>query len=483
MAISDAEYQAWLSDDEVKRLILAEIKTYSGGAEVTRYVGSDYFHTGASDTPSNTNYEGVLTGSPSFTSRMSEAFSGRSFVAFGSLSFDNSDGGLDDWIEDSFAGREVLIKLGDPSWNISDFRTIIHGVADRLIVQSDSELELIIRDKQRLLDGPVQTSLISSGPNKGKPVPLCYGDCKNVHAVLIDETTHEYQVHEGTINGITQVYVNGKATSLTVTHDPANGKFTLNADPKGEVTCDVEGDSTGSYTDNLSDIIERLVTRVIPSVDATSKANFTTDAPYSAGVYIKDRENLLDVLDSLIPGWYYGFDRDGNFIYSLMKEPGTPTAEIDSLETYGQIELVKADVPSWRQRIGYEKNHTILNSVDEHLTGNEREFLEEHFKNVETYEDSSVKTEHLTAQDPEFRGTVISNSTDAQTEAQRVQTLYGTQRFLYRVQAFTAPYQITIGDTVTLIDHRYGLSSGKDCVVVGITEYLLDNKIELEVWR
>ncbi|MCP4165899.1 MAG: hypothetical protein GY759_08400 [Chloroflexi bacterium] len=450
---------------------------------MTRYVGSAYYHTGATDSPANTTYEGNLTGSPSFASRMSEAFSGRSFVAFGVLTFDNSDGDLDGWIDDSFAGREVLVKLGDPSWDIADFRTVISGISDRLIISSDSALELIIRDKQRLLDRPIQDSLIASGENEGNVLPLCYGQVKNIAPVLIDDTTHEYQVHEGSIEAISAVYENGVATSLTVKNDLSNGKFTLSAKPEGALTCDVQGDNSGGYTADLADIVERLVTREIASVDATAKAAFASAVSYDCGLYISERANLLDVLDSLLFGWFYGFNRDGEFIMSVLAEPTGSIADIDSLETYGSIEVTKADVPSWRQRIGYNRNWTVMDDPDETVAEAHRAYLASEFANVAKYEDATVQTEHLTAQDPDVKGSILCLEADGITEATRLQGLYGSQRFMYRVQAFTAPYQITIGDTVTLSDHRYGLSAGVDCVVIGITELLLDNKIELELWR
>ncbi len=483
MAISDAQYQAWLSDDEAERLILAEVKCWNGISEVTQYVGSDFFHTGASDTPANTTYDGVLTGSPYFTSRMAELFSGKTFISFGSLLFDNNDGELDPWVGYSFYGREVVVKFGDPSWDIADFRKVITGVVDRLVVTSDSELELVIRDNQRLLDRPIQTALIASGPNADNVVPLCYGVVKNITPVLIDDTTHEYQVHEGAIQDITAVYEDGAATGLTVTKDLANGKFTLSAAPSGAVTCDVQGDSTGGYSTLLADIIERIVTREVAAVDATAKAAFASAIPYTCGTYIKDRANMLDILDALLDGWYYGFNRDGEFYFSVLEEPSGPIADIDELETYGSIELSKADVPSWRQRVGYEKNWTVMSDPQGAVSEAYRAWLQEEYANVEKHEDAGIKAVHLTAQDPDVKPYPIDLQADAATEAERLQDLLGVQRYIYKVNAFTAPYQIKIGDTITLFDHRYDLEMGKDCLVVGITEYLLDNKIELEVWR
>jgi hypothetical protein len=78
---------------------------------------------------------------------------------------------------------------------------------------------------------------------------------------------------------------------------------------------------------------------------------------------------------------------------------------------------------------------------------------------------------------------LIVGSSDATTEATRIQALFGTQRYTYSVSAFVAPYQVEIGDVVTITDDRFDLDVGVDCRVIGITEYFIDNRIELELWQ
>ena len=491
MPVSDADYQTWLADPQEERVLLAEVKAYSGGSETMYYLGSKYFHTGASDTPANTTYEGILKGSPFFSTTMSEAFGGRSFVSIGEISIDNSDGDKDAWIAYAWDGRDATIKIGDPTWDIADFRTILSGVVERLSIEDDYTLTLSLRDKQRTLDVPIQTTLIASGEEADQVVPLCYGEVYNVSPVLIDDTTHEYQVHEGQIEDIVQVYVDGKATSLTVTKDLTNGKFTLSADPAGKVTADVKGHKpSGSYKYKPGEIIRAIVGRVLTDpddLDTTAFTTFDTDLNYTVGVYIDGRENLLDVLDSILPaGWYYGFDRDGKFTLAALKAPSglTSALTIDNLESHGDLGIQKADVPEWRVRVGYKRNYTkITFGADSTVAESARPYFEEAFNKVAKSEDATVKTTHLLAQDPDVLPTTIAGYSNALTEAVRLLTLFKTQRYTYRVGAYVAPLQVTVGDCVTLQDDRFNLSSGSKCVVTGITEYLLDNKIEVELWQ
>jgi len=488
--ISDSQYEAWLANPSEDRVLLAELTAYSSGSAVTRYLGSKYFDTGASDTPANKQYEGILVGSPFFSSNMAEAFSGRSFVSMGDLLVDNGEGDLDSWITDAWDGRDAVLKFGDPVWDISDFRTILTGVVDNLQIENDKTLRLVIRDNQRTLDGPIQTTLISSGENTDSPVPLCYGEVFNIMPVSTNTSTHEYQIHEGQIEDIVAVYVDGVATGLTVTEDLTNGKFTLSADPAGTVTCDAKGHKpSGSYKYKPGEIIRAIVSRILTDPDDLDTSAFTafdSDLNYTIGVYIEYRENMLDVIDRILPaGWFYGFGRDGKFSLAALKVPSgeTSTMTIDQIETYGDLNVQKADIPQWRTRLGYKKNNTIMDfGTASGVSEAQRTFLKFEHSNVAKYEVSGVKTTHLLAQDPAALPTTIVSSANAVTEATRLQVLFGTQRYTYRVKAFVAPLQIKVGSVVTITDDRFGLSSGTKAVVTGIVEYLLDNKLELELW-
>jgi len=491
LSVSDADYQTWLADPQEERVLLAEVKAYSDASETMYYLGSKFFHTGASDTPANTTYDGILIGSPFFSTTMSEAFGGRSYVSIGEVSIDNSDGDKDAWIGYAWDGRDATIKIGDPTWDIADFRTILSGVVDRLSIGDDYTLTLMLRDKQRTLDVPIQTTLIASGEEADQVVPLCYGEVFNVSPVLIDDTTHEYQVHEGQIEDIVEVYVDGKATTLTVTEDLSNGKFTLSGDPEGTVTADVKGHKpSGSYKTKPGEIIRAIVGRVLTDpgdLDTSAFTQFDSDFNYTIGIYINSRENLLDILDSVLPaGWYYGFDRDGKFTLAELQDPSglTSALTIDNLESHGDLGIQKADVPEWRVRVGYKRNWTTLNfGSDSTVAESARPWFSAEWNKVAKSEDATVKTTHLLAQDPDVLPSTITGYSDALTEAVRLLTLFKTQRYTYTVGAYVAPLQVTVGSCVTLQDDRFSLTSGSKCVVTGITEYLLDNKIEVELWQ
>lgn len=475
----------WLADASVRRVLLADVTVYSGGVETTRYVASDGFITSPTDTPANTLYDKRLTGSPFMARDMPEAFGGESFATIGKLDLDNSDGALDDWIYDSFDGRDIVLRIGDPSWPYADYETILTGVIEKLVVTNNSILSLIIRDNSGKLDVPISTELVPAGEKTDQVKPLSYGYCYNVKPAH-DDVNNRYYIHDGAVEDCCVVlYVDGDVSAISVTKYNSSGYFTLGSTPTGEITCDVKGAKPSTWLETAGEIIEEIVGRVLTAgeINSTSLSTLDTDAPYQLGLYVEGRKNIIEVLDQVLPsGWYWGFARDGKFEAALLDEPAVTAAlSIAQIETHGELTIKKADLPTWRLRVGYKKNQTRNTKPSISVTVAERAFLENEFRLVKT-EDTAVKTSHLLARDPDQIESVINSSTDAQTESDRLHDLYSVQRYIYRVKAFVGPYQLKLGDTVEIIDSRFGLSGGKNVVVIGMKEYFIDNVIELTCW-
>lgn len=494
------DFNAWLQNDQATRNLLVDVKNYddsvSPAVEQTEYFSLHGFTTEPADSPANTHYEQRITGQPSFTRSMDEAkIGGRTFIANGFIEFQNDDGGLDRWLDLAWDGRDIIIRLGDPAWSFSDYVVVLTGKIDRLIVESDKIMMLAIRDRQADLDVPANTNHIdeNEGSTNKKPIPLCFGNCSNIAPVLLDDLTHKYQVHDGTVEDVcVQLYVNGVSSAISVTKDNAAGTFTLNSDPGGKVTCDAKGAKpAGTWLEKPGAIIRELVSGVGPladpaDLDTASFTDFDTDLPYQMGLFVRDRANLLDVLDSILPmGWWYGFDKDGKFELGVVKDPAGLTSELDvsNIETQDSITLLLDEPPAWRVRINRERNWTVQTlGNDATVTEARQVFLENKWR-VSEYSDSSVQTKHLEARDPDAMDSMISLNAGGALEAERVHDLISVQRFRYEVMCHVSPYQLEIGSVVTLYDDRYGLESGVKCLVTAITQFYVDNRVQLELWR
>lgn len=493
-------FDDFVSNPDVEKVLLIEVKYYdiAGATERTAYLSTAPFITSPTDAPPNQIYQNRLTGMPYFTRRIPEAFYGKSVSGFGDIVIDNSEGDLDRWLLHGWDGRGITIKLGNALWPYTDFVTILTGTVEKLAIESDTELRLEIRDLSRLLDAPVQNNLLpSTSPAYKKPIPLCYGRCYNVKPPQLNSATLTYQVHDGIIDAITEVYDNGVALGLGVgyTANLTAGTFTLTAAPAGDITADVKGAKpSGSWLYRPGEIMAAIITRsggmALSSsyIDSASVTTLDTARGYEIGIYIDDeRRNGLDVLDEIVKscGAYYGFNRVGLFEVGAFSLPSiTPVISLDGTDITGDFSFSLHDIPIYKTTIGYERNWTTQSGGE--LAGAvstaRRGWLENEWR-VVTAEDSSVLTAHLLAQSPEQFDTLISNSTDATTEAARILTLWKKQRFSGKIKTFSKPFSIGVGDTIRVTDDRFGLDSGVTrAVVTGLTEYFVDNMIELELF-
>lgn len=489
MSVSDADFLIWLAKDGVQRELLGELACYSGGA-TTRYVSRFGFTSRPTDTPANTDYPDLLLSLPQFVAKASELFTGRTTVSFGEPVISNENGDRDSWLNDAWDGRAAVWYLGDPSWPKSDFRRVIYGVTDDIVAQDSSKHGLRLRGREQLLNKPIQSTLIGgSDANANKPIPLCFGQCFNVEPVLVDASLKKYQVHAGAINAISDVRVNGVTVAYTA--DLATGTFVLTAAATGRVTADVQGAKPGgTYYTKTADLVSYIAQTYgglsSGDIDASSISTINTAAPYTVGVYVRDRANTIDVIDQLVTGIgaAWSFTRDGALrVFRLESPSGTPTVSLvaDDIAEAG-IKVVRRVLPIKTVRVQYQRNWTLQPGGDlatSVVDGPRALYL----ATGQTKPATNTTTNYLMAPEPSERPSTIYGGTDAQTEATRLAALYAQLRFVYDLQCFVAPGRVNLGDVISLDHPRFGFSGGVLCVVVGITERPTDNRIQLEVFK
>lgn len=490
MAITDQQYQDWLRGDNGLRVVLVEVEAYSGGA-VTRAMSNVPFVSEPGDTPANTIYDDIVLSVPQYKSVMGEQVTGKTLPSYGEVIVDNSNGVRDGWLADAWDGRPVRVYLGAVGWSKADFRLILSGVVDDIVARSADQLTLRIRDRQHLLNGPLQTALIGgSSANADKPKPVCYGECYNVEPLLIDAATRQYQVHDGQIDAISAVYDNG--VSVGYSANLANGTFTLSSAATGRITADVRGSkSSGSYINTVGRIIERLLLdragMTAADIDAASVTAFDTACPQAVGFYAGQRRNLLDALDELIRsvGGWYSFGRDGKLRLGRLDAPsGTPVLSLtDDDVAEGKLACKSRALPVAVYRLGYRRNWTVL--------------ADGGAASVATARREELKTEYLTAKavnsgltpmfanplEPDQQPSLLVAQADAAAEATRRAALYSQLRYRYELECTTAPQQLELGQVIRLTHPRFGFAAGQLAVIVGITERPTDNIVTLEIWR
>lgn len=497
MAISDAEYLEWLENDNEDRTLLVEAKYYSGG-EFTEYMSTRGHITKPTDSPANTEYEDVVTAFPVFRRSMSEAFNGKTQQSFGDIEIVNDGGERDTWLDRSWNGRGLVLKFGDPEWDYADFRTILDGVSAELTVKNLSTLVLKIRDKGIYLEKELQETVFSTGVSTDLPIPICYGEMKKIAPVLEDGATHKYKIHDGAISSIDAVYDQG--VSIGFTPDLATGSFTLATQPAGQITADVKGatfagiaEGAATYWDNIADIVYDIVLNqsdlIISDIDTAGLTTFKGSYTQKVGVYIADHSTMASVLDMLLNSiaGFWGFNREGQLVLGQLLDPsvGTSTLTITSDDILeGGMTIKGRQLPRYRVTLGYQP-YTHLQSAGE-LAGSVSEDiaadLAKPFR-IESVENLTTLTTHLLAHESDVLATQLADSTEANSEASRRLSLRDGLRTTYLIDSFTTPFNVELGDVITIEHDRFGFSGGAKVVVVGYSESVTPPRISLEVWK
>lgn len=491
-----------VAKQDANKKYLVTLKGYhlTNTTEDTFFFSGEGFTTEPTDSPANTYFEPRLVEPLSFSRSMfaETKLGGFSVPGFGQIVLTNADGGLDTFTNYAWDGREVEVKVGESGASFSNYFTIFKGEAKQ-IEFNDLFVNVLIKDNQNDFTVQMQPNLYSGagGVNgnddiKGQPIPLCFGQVRNITPVLVDPANRIYQVHDGEINAIDDVFEGGVALTLTTdyTVDLANGRFTLVADPTNLITADVKGaEPSSTYINKLGDIIKEVVIThggiASVNVDNTLITALNTDTSNRvAGIYIKEPTTVIEVLDQLAnsAGAFFGFDRSGTFEVAQIKlATGTADEEFDRSNIIS-LERLAPSVPNYRIRVGYEKNYTVMTDSDfaSGITNARRMELTREFA-YETATGSGVQTAYPNSQEL-IVDTLFDSNAHASAEASRLSTLYGSQRDFYRVRVKIQPYTLKLNDVVKITFPRYNLTSGKLFRVISLIEDAQVNEVELELW-
>ena len=190
---------------------------------------------------------------------------------------------------------------------------------------------------------------------------------------------------------------------------------------------------------------------------------------------------LLDAIANSV-GAFYGFKRNGKFQVGRVEAPA-----VSADATFTSIEIIELQrlptvIPNYRTVVDHTRNFTVQSSatVSTSTTSARRTFIENEHR-TETNTVSSVLTAHPEAPTLEVK-TLLTTAANAQTEAARLQALFGVDRDFYRVKLKTQPFTLELNDTVQITFARYNLTSGKKFRVISLIEDAANNEIDLELW-
>ena len=485
--------------------------TFYGGVD-TIYISDDGYITTSSDTPASTNYLPLTSNPLQFDASI---FSGDSFrggsPSFGSIKILNGDAENDNLVDYFWEGRSAKVYAGSHDFTRDQFTKIFDGIST-ILEHNEDEIIVNISDRSGFMDNPIVQDIYGgTGSTDGSDdiantvKPLLYGQCYRIEPVLVDAANLIYQIHDGAMQSVDAVYDRGVALSSggdvadIVAASVSAGQYKtqlsggyikLGSTPDGRITVDAKGDSSGSYVNTIADISQRIVTTKLGAnsltsdyVDAGSFNTFDASVTGVAGIYIKDTMSARQILDSLIVSvqGYWTFDRIGRITVGVLDAPDVEDYELTESEIQ-DIQCINTIQPAWRIRLGYAHNWSVQNEDDiaAAATTAYREFAPSQYRTA-IYEDRSIRIKTAKLFELEFESQLL-NSADATTEVTRIGRLYSEKRNIYRIKVMNLLFRVFIGDTIKVTMSRFGLDSGRNFIITGISEDVETGITTLEVW-
>lgn len=445
---------------------------------------------------------------------------GATKLEVGEIVLTNADGGIDDWINYSFDGRPVRIRVGKPGQAYpAAFVTILQGTVESIDATFD-KITIRLRDKQFVFEKQALSARYAGSnalPNglegvatdlKGKTKPKAYGKVFNVAPPCVNTSRLIYET--GIVSTVDAVYDRGVLLTAGAAYAsqndmetnapaagqyrawPAGGYIRLGSTPAGLLTADLtQGAAAANRT--AAQILNQLAIDAGLTAAEVSNADVAAlDASNSAvvGIWLEGEVTTREAMDKIAAsvGAFYGFDGTGVLRMGRLLAPaGAPVATIDVFNYKRAIARRAprdAGIPIWRLKVSHSKiGVTQPTDLAGAVTADRRAFLATEYRS-ETASDATVKTQWLLAGEVEVQ-TLLTASADASTEAARLLALYKVRRDIFDVPVpleFITQNNLNMLDLVSLVCPRFGMSAGRLFRIIGKRVELGKNQAILTLW-
>ena len=225
---------------------------------------------------------------------------------------------------------------------------------------------------------------------------------------------------------------------------------------------------------------------------AADAAAIDTATGYGLGFSATEPVSVGQALQAALVGYgaCYWQDADGVIRFSRLIDPASQssTGVITQDVMLSDLAITPDNAPGLTAQIAGQRNWTVLNDTDFVTDFAEvpialRKTLGRKFRAIRTT-GVPFPAEYAHARGATYpMETLIDEPASLQTEIDRVAALYQTVRFFYLVDvSIDAIEAYELGQTWTLEYPRYGLSAGKDCLLVAVTEDRINRTATLRLW-
>ncbi len=513
-----AQIQSWLKgQDGVEtgttqfrdpvRVVLVDVSPLIAGVSTQKYLSSRPYSDGS------IQYDACISGGVTFTETIN--LTGSPSIGYGDIEIANpikSDltGERDAWLTWVWANKAITVWIGDLRWPKSSFFQIFSGLVRDIDSKNRLSLNLLLVDNMQLVNSAIAETTIAATAgtsNSQQLVPLTFGECFNVTPVSLGVVAgkNTYQVHNGVvqpIDEIIEVRDNGAPIQVygnTKTDLLSEGKFQLANAPYGTITCSVRGATpAGTYQYRVGEVVKNILSNygkgasngVSGKINTTNFTNFDTATSANIGVYINSRENVLDVCNRIANsiGAYLVLGLDGNFkLTQLVDNTGNsgPTHSVTQTDMEERSLAIrkKVDVDT-AVKLGYCKNWTVQ------ATGlaagipqaNAYIFARDYYYIKKSDATLIGSTYYNQSTEPPARETLLTSTSQADSETTRILDLYKTPRYIYSANFYAHMLTAELGDSIKITHPRFGLGGGKTGTIVEINRDWLRGRVTLGIF-
>lgn len=529
----------WLQDSQSIKIVLVvlTIKVYTTGTWVDTpiYISNANYITN----DGLTSFNPIIKGDVTFSESISDT--GGISVTYGDISIINLNGEYDSYLDNTkyiWTNGSIQMYYGDPTWNCSNlaeitnnkFLKIFDGTIGDIDSRTISVLNIKIRDKLQRLNTPLTNYKLGNYGywaggqlNTDMIRPVIFGEVFNVEPTLINPSSlqylfnHDYYVEF--INGLIKseevievrdngvpIYNSSLLNSVAV--NLTDSVLTLTKQPAGTITASVQGiaDSfnfaTGgiiqnTYSNNIASIVGIIVTKfgkpttrlTAADIDLTNLLAFSTACQQKIGIAIFDRQNVLQVCQSIVEsvGAQLFVTRTGKLQilrYGVGYNTTRTITEISESDIIYNSLSISSKLPVVASvKIGYAKNWSVQPNLVTAIPQYHKDSFATEWLTVTT-SDTNVATNYKLDTDPVQRDTLLIDTDEATVEADRLLSLYSTQKTVYRFTGGPRLLNLLLGQNVNIIHNRFNLynnGAGITGQVVGLTPNWTKSSIDVEV--
>jgi len=278
--------------------------------------------------------------------------------------------------------------------------------------------------------------------------------------------------------GVNEDLLDGTVVQVVGVKNPVlwgayQGYFRLSSPPAGEITVDAVSIDGSKNVHKAGDVLDLIATKIGVTTDAAYVTDLNTCG--YIGLYLKENQSKISILQNIAKSTasYFYFVADILFGRLFDSPAVSPDFEIvdaqilDDSFTFIAAGLGSNKVPIYNLNINFDKIETVQTSFAGIASNQWMERIKNQYRK-QSFINTSTLTRHLLSLTLDI-DTIARNRSEVNTNFNRFFNLIKVKRDVLSLSV--ASHDILtyeLGQTVKITSSRFGLSSGKNFILIGV---------------